>query len=81
MSPVSPDERIKVGDVLCFSGIVGTIIDAQKIRGLEPVDHALTHEPSAAGKSRDVIVHAMPRTGLSYAKWSSRQLRRLLGRA
>jgi di/tricarboxylate transporter len=39
MSPVSPDERIQTGDVLCFSGIVGTIVDAQKIRGLVPVNH------------------------------------------
>jgi di/tricarboxylate transporter len=37
--PVSPDERIEAGDVLCFSGVVNTIVDAQKIRGLEPVDH------------------------------------------
>jgi len=37
--PVSPDEVIEANDILCFSGIVGTIVDAQKIRGLEPVDH------------------------------------------
>lgn len=42
--PVSPDEVIEVNDILCFSGIVGTIIDAQKIRGLEPVDHHASPE-------------------------------------
>ena len=37
--PVSPEEPIRVGDILCFSGLVGTILDAQRIRGLEPVEH------------------------------------------
>lgn len=40
--PVSPEEVIQVRDILCFSGVVGTVVDAQKIRGLEPVDH---HSP------------------------------------
>ncbi|MFM2094851.1 MAG: hypothetical protein RIS70_1975, partial [Planctomycetota bacterium] len=37
--PVSPEEPIRVGDILCFSGLVGTILDTQRIRGLEPVEH------------------------------------------
>lgn len=39
LAPVSPDEVIQTTDILCFSGIVNTIIDAQRIRGLEPVEH------------------------------------------
>lgn len=63
--PVSPDEAIQVNDILCFSGIVGTIVDAQKIRGLEPVDH---HTPTLTGAAGDEPVkssrpQAAPRTG------------------
>lgn len=39
ISPVSPDQPIQVDDILCFSGVVSTILDAQRIRGLEPVEH------------------------------------------
>lgn len=62
--PVSPDERIQAGDVLCFSGIVGTIVDAQKIRGLEPVDHHSELPPvTAAGLSDSQIPPSQARTG------------------
>lgn len=62
--PVSPDERIEAGDVLCFSGIVGTIVDAQKIRGLEPVDHHVETSPAnAAGPSDSQIPPSQARTG------------------
>lgn len=39
LSPVDPDQFLLTDDILCFSGIVSTILDAQKIRGLEPIDH------------------------------------------
>jgi di/tricarboxylate transporter len=39
VAPVSPSERMMSGDVLCFSGIVSTLVDLQKIRGLDPVEH------------------------------------------
>ncbi len=58
--PVSPDERIHVGDILCFSGVVGTIIDAQKIRGLEPVDHADSVTSDVADERTP---QAVPRSG------------------
>jgi di/tricarboxylate transporter len=51
--PVSPEERIQAGDILCFSGIVGTIIDAQKIRGLEPVDHHSEPRIDVASETAD----------------------------
>ncbi|MFV0444879.1 MAG: SLC13 family permease [Planctomycetaceae bacterium] len=64
--PVSPDERIQAGDVLCFSGIVATIIDAQKIRGLEPVDHQFdvsTTTPDPLGEASTPIPSSQARTG------------------
>ena len=34
--PITPDERIEVNDRLVFTGIVGTIVDLEKIPGLVP---------------------------------------------
>jgi di/tricarboxylate transporter len=40
VAPVGPEERLKVGDLLVFTGAVSTIVDLQKIRGLIPAgDH------------------------------------------
>jgi di/tricarboxylate transporter len=39
VATVTPSERIMAGDVLCFSGIVSTLVDLQKIRGLDPIEH------------------------------------------
>lgn len=40
VAPVGPEERIKVGDRLVFTGAVATIVDLQRIRGLVPAgDH------------------------------------------
>ncbi len=36
ISPVTPDERLASGDRLLFAGVVSTIVDLQKIRGLTP---------------------------------------------
>ena len=66
LSPVDPDQFLLLGDTLCFSGIVSTILDAQKIRGLEPIDHheqilphpALSSLPAAQG-----VPTAAPRSG------------------
>ena len=66
ISPVSPDQELQVDDILCFSGVVSTIVDTQKIRGLEPIDHheqilphpALSEMPSAQGTPT-----AAPRSG------------------
>jgi di/tricarboxylate transporter len=60
--PVSPDELIEVGDILCFSGAVGTIIDAQKIRGLEPVDHNIAESEIVTSDS-DAVPQAVRRSG------------------
>ncbi len=66
LSPVDPDQSLLVDDILCFSGVVSTILDAQKIRGLEPIEHhegilphpALSSLPAAQGTPA-----AAPRSG------------------
>ncbi|MDB5386993.1 MAG: Citrate transporter, partial [Planctomycetaceae bacterium] len=46
ISPVEPEQRLECADLLYFSGIASTVVDLQKIRGLEPVDyHSQTVEP------------------------------------
>ena len=39
ISAVGPDEVLRAGDLLCFSGMASHIVDLQKIRGLVPIDH------------------------------------------
>ena len=66
LSPVDPDQFLVLDDILCFSGVVSTILDAQKIRGLEPINHheqilphpALSSLPAAQGTPT-----AAPRSG------------------
>ena len=36
ISPVGPDQRLQVGDILTFTGVVETIVDLEKIPGLVP---------------------------------------------
>ena len=36
ITPVSPDQSLQIGDILVFAGVLTTIIDLQRIRGLEP---------------------------------------------
>jgi di/tricarboxylate transporter len=44
VAPVGPEERLKVGDRLVFTGVVSTLLDLQKIRGLVPAgDHRDGH--------------------------------------
>lgn len=39
ISPVDPQEKLQVDDVLSFSGIASTVVDLQKIKGFSPIDH------------------------------------------
>jgi di/tricarboxylate transporter len=47
ITPVAPDEVIQAGDRLVFAGVVSTIVDLQRIRGLSPdaVDGQLPTDP------------------------------------
>ncbi|HKQ46895.1 MAG TPA: SLC13 family permease [Phycisphaerae bacterium] len=38
LSPVGPDELLEAGDHLVFVGVVGTIVDLQKTKGLVPIE-------------------------------------------
>ncbi len=38
ITSVGPDEVIRTGDQLVFAGVVSTIVDLQRIRGLVPID-------------------------------------------
>jgi len=47
IAPVQPDHVIKAGDVLTFSGVVRTIVELEKIPGLNPIaDPDYEHELS-----------------------------------
>lgn len=39
ISPVAPTDTIEINDILSFSGIASTVVDLQKIRGLQPIEH------------------------------------------
>jgi di/tricarboxylate transporter len=67
LAPVEPQVKIEAKDLLCFSGVVSTVIDLQKIRGLDPVEHQ-----GDVGPERDSFdsmegvpeaARAAPRTG------------------
>jgi len=53
MSPIGPEELILDGDRLVFAGVVSTIVELQRIRGLLPVTGEET--PSAAHASQHLI--------------------------
>lgn len=56
LSPVSPKEKIALGDLLVFSGVISTVVDLQKIRGLMPVDH---HESDMDGSGTGWSLESM----------------------
>lgn len=53
LTPVPPDERIASGDRLVFAGVVSTIVDLQRIRGLVPTTE--DEEPARADVGRRLI--------------------------
>lgn len=66
VAPVGPEERLQVGDRLMFTGVVSTIVDLQKIRGLVPAgDHRESPEQFLAENnlSEAVISEDSPLVG------------------
>jgi di/tricarboxylate transporter len=66
VAPVGPEERLQVGDRLVFTGVVSTIVDLQKIRGLVPAgDHHAGQARFRAGNnlSEAVISEDSPLIG------------------
>jgi di/tricarboxylate transporter len=53
LTPVGPDEILAAGDHLVFAGVVATLVDLQRIRGLVPLDQA--DEPEALRARRRPI--------------------------
>ena len=39
LTPVGPEEVVRSGDELVFAGVVSTIVELQRIRGLVPISH------------------------------------------
>jgi di/tricarboxylate transporter len=66
IAPVGPEERLKVRDRLVFTGVVSTIVDLQKVRGLVPAgDHRGSQERFLEGNnlSEAVISEDSPLIG------------------
>ena len=55
IGPVSPDETIHVNDRLVFTGVVGTIIDLEKIPGLVPAADARYELSPAKQRGRQAL--------------------------
>lgn len=50
ITPVAPDEAIEEGDRLIFAGVVSTIVDLQKLRGLTPANDLDEKAPIEPGR-------------------------------
>lgn len=62
LTPVSPDEVILADDRLVFAGVVSTIVDLQRIRGLVPAPEREDPIDAAAGRRlvEAVVSHSSP---------------------
>ena len=56
ITPVAPDVPIRRGDILLFAGVVSTIVDLQRIRGLVPIAE---EEAGIAFSERRTLVEAV----------------------
>ena len=56
ITPVAPDIPIRRGDILLFAGVVSTIVDLQRIRGLVPIAE---EEAGIAFSERRTLVEAV----------------------
>jgi di/tricarboxylate transporter len=78
IAPVQPDHLIMVGDVLTFSGVVGSIVDIEKIPGLAAIadpgyEHELT-EKREKMLSEAVVSPTSPLIGRSLSESNFRAL-------
>ena len=67
ITPVAPDELIAAGDRLVFAGVVSTIIELQRIRGLVPATETevLAHQPGDHNLIEAVVSLSSPLIGQS----------------
>lgn len=77
ISPVTPHITLQAGDCLSFSGVVSTVVDLQRIRGLTPIEHRPLDPVTDAslGSMEGVPVVAAKRRGRQLCEvvigWSS----------
>lgn len=55
ITPVSPDQILESGDILVFAGVVSTIIDLQRMRGLEPAAPEELLRSLPGGRNRPMV--------------------------
>jgi len=55
ITPVGPDQAIQIGDILVFAGVLSTIIDLQRIRGLEPAAPEDLLQSLPGGRNRQMV--------------------------
>lgn len=55
ITPVSPDQSLLSGDILVFAGVLTTIIDLQRIRGLEPAAPEDLIQSLPGGRNRPMV--------------------------
>jgi di/tricarboxylate transporter len=55
ITPVRPEQRVREGDILVFAGVLSTIIDLQRIRGLEPATPEDLLESLPGGRNRTMV--------------------------
>lgn len=55
ITPVGPGEVLQIGDILVFAGVVSTIIDLQRIRGLEPAAPEDLIQSLPGGRNRPMV--------------------------
>lgn len=61
-----PDTRLLAGDRLGFTGILNSVVDLQKVRGLEPVqrhESGLVTDPAERGLAEAVVARHSPLVG------------------
>ncbi|MGI9591399.1 MAG: SLC13 family permease, partial [Myxococcota bacterium] len=74
ITPVAPDERIRAGDRLVFAGVVATIVELSKIRGLRPLTEEETPATAAPAQRlvEAVVSRSSPLVGRSIREASFR---------
>jgi di/tricarboxylate transporter len=55
ITPVRPEQRVRAGDTLVFAGVLSTIIDLQRIRGLEPAAPGDLIDSLPGGRTRPMV--------------------------
>jgi di/tricarboxylate transporter len=55
ITPVGPEQVLQSGDILVFAGVVSTIIDLQRMRGLEPAAPEDLLQSLPGGRNRPMV--------------------------